>query len=172
MGRLTRALPTLAGRPIRLQLRPVLLAWQGQLHEERGTPVHAASFLRRRLIVLETPLLRKPAELHRILLHELFHFAWCRLGNPKRAAWQQLLEAEWDANARGELGWSAQWRKESLGGKRAGRLWRDYLSESFCDTAAYMLRLKDHEEHTLAPRFRRRREQWFVQILSAATLPL
>ncbi|MBL8213260.1 MAG: hypothetical protein JNK87_21255 [Bryobacterales bacterium] len=149
-----------------------MFAFRGRLDSERGTPVHAASFLLRRQMVLEQQLLRNLPELHRILLHELFHFAWRRLGNPKRASWQQLIEKEWDAHARGELGWSAQWRKDTLQDNRAGRLWRDYLAESFCDTAAYVLRLEDHEEHTLAPRFRRPRERWFSEILSAPTLPL
>jgi hypothetical protein len=110
-------------------------------------------------------LLDDPPELARILLHELFHFAWVRLGNPRRFAFEQILGREWDAGARGELGWSAQIRKEALGAGDVdgrSRAWREYVCESFCDTAAWCYgSLDDHAEFTLKPRFRDRRAAWY-----------
>src|SRR5690242_5963115 len=79
-----------------------------------GQEVHAASSLRKRHIVFDSALLSNPAELRRIATHELFHFAWIRLGNPARKTWETLLEQEDRARARGELGWSAEWRKLEL----------------------------------------------------------
>lgn len=165
-------LPPLSGRPIRLRLRRELRVSGGKLVRGHGTSVHAATFLNRRVMLLERELADSPAELRRVLVHELFHFVWRRLGNPRRASWESLVRAEWEARARGELGWSAEWRKQALAGKCEGRLWRDYLSESFCDTSAYLLRLEDHEEHTLAARCCRRRANWFAPILKAPQLRL
>ena len=52
-------------------------------------------------------------------------------------------------------------RKGALGGRR-GRPWREYLCESFCDTAAWLYGdVRKHEEFTLAARFRQRRAGWF-----------
>ncbi|MCU1327875.1 MAG: hypothetical protein JWN34_3245, partial [Bryobacterales bacterium] len=48
------------------------------------------------------------------MVHELFHFVWVRLGNPRRKEWESLLRAEWEARAKGETGWSAEWRKREL----------------------------------------------------------
>ncbi len=57
---------------------------------------------------------RQPRELARILVHELFHFAWVRLGNPARRSYEALVREEWKRRARGELGWSAESRKRAL----------------------------------------------------------
>jgi hypothetical protein len=47
---------------------------------------------------------------------------------------------------------------------REGRQWREYVCESFCDTAAWLYGgLRTHDEFTLSPRFRRRRAAWFRQ---------
>ena len=76
---------------------PALKARRGKLlsgKTERGREVHAGSFLRRRRIVLDAALKAKPRELARILTHELFHFAWLRLGNPKRREFEDLLRGE------------------------------------------------------------------------------
>jgi hypothetical protein len=52
-------------------------------------------------------------------------------------------------------------RKRTLG-PRTGRAWRDYVCESFCDTAAWLYSgVRRHPEFTLAPRFRERRAAWF-----------
>ena len=40
--------------------------------------------------------------------------------------------------------------------------WRDYLCESFCDTAAWIYSgVRRHPEYTLAARHRNRRAEWF-----------
>ena len=106
----------LAGRPVRVEFLASLTVRRRRLESGtgRGSQVHAASFLRRRRMVLEAELLAQPAELRRIVIHELFHFVWLRAGNPRRRSFERLLEGELDRLARGELGWSAQWRKDSL----------------------------------------------------------
>ena len=57
-------------------------------------PVHAGSLLRERRILLETTLAGDPADFARIFVHELFHFAWLRLGNPRRRSYELLLAEE------------------------------------------------------------------------------
>lgn len=135
----------------------------------RGLEVHAATSLRRRTIAFDLALLDHPAELRRIVTHELFHFAWIRLSNVMRRDWERLIESERKSSARGELGWPAELRKNQL---RAGdlrhrtRLWREYACESFCDTAAWALSgVRRHPEFTLASRFRAHRARWLVALL-------
>ena len=124
----------------------------------------AGSFLRKREIVLDSALLGDADERARILVHELFHFVWLRLGNADRASWGAVLEIERGSRARGELGWSSQWRKQAL----PGGLWRDYVCESFCDTAAWMYaELQNHAEFTLAARWCQKRKQWFEASIGA-----
>jgi len=97
----------------------------------------------------------------RIAIHELFHFAWLHLGNPRRASYEALLLAEAEHGARGELGWSAEWRKQRCPAV-GSRGWRDYICESFCDTAAWFYSgLRRHDEFTLGARWRRGRAAWF-----------
>jgi len=114
-------------------------------------------------MVLDAELLRRPRELRRIFVHELHHFTWVRLGNPQRRAYEELLAAE--SGARGELGWSAETAKLKLtpaDRKARTRRWREYVCESFCDTAAWFYSASDkHPEWTLAARYRARRERWF-----------
>lgn len=134
--------------------------------KENGEAVHAASFLNQRLLILDSELLCYPNELRRILLHELFHFVWRRLGNPTRWQWETLLRREWDAKAKGELGWSAEWRKEAMqitDVHNRSRRWREYACESFCDTAAWLWG-PPHAEHTLPSRHRNHRKIWFQGI--------
>lgn len=127
--------------------------------------MHAASFLRQRRIVLDSALRRRPAELARILTHELFHFAWLRLGNPQRRSWENLLDRELVRGVRGELGWSAELIKQKLAATDRldrSRLWRSYACESFCDSAAWLFRARpNHDEFTLSIRARQMRRQWF-----------
>src|SRR5713101_8845994 len=94
--------PRLTGRPIRVQIRPSL------------GPHLAATSIPRRLILLDSEVLQRRGDFERILIHELFHFAWVRLGNPRRRSWEKLLAAEIARGVRGELGWSAEWRKAKL----------------------------------------------------------
>jgi hypothetical protein len=133
--------------------------------EGPGDEVHAATFVRRRAVVLDSALRGDRGELARILIHEVFHFAWARLANRARADWEALVAAEVRASARGELGWSSHWRKARLSpADSAGRTrrWREYVCESFCDTAAWLYgEAAEHEEFTLASGRRRARAAWF-----------
>jgi hypothetical protein len=155
-------LPPLSGQPIRVELRRSL------------GPHLAATSIPRRLILIDSQTLRGSGDFERILVHEIFHFAWPRLSNQTRWSWEDLLRSEFRARATGELGWSAEWRKEKLKGKLARTdraqipslpstpAWRRYACESFCDTAAWLFSgLRDHDEFTLAQRFRRLRARWF-----------
>ncbi len=131
-------------------------------------PVLGASNLHKRDVVLDTGLRAQPKELRRILIHEMFHFAWARLGNPTRQSYTRLIEAELERGARGELGWSAQVRKDALRemppARRPLRQWRDYVCESFCDTAAWLYSgIRSHQEFTLAPRYSKLRAVWFAE---------
>jgi len=134
--------------------------------------LHAGSFLRRRSIAFNC----RSGEFARVCVHELFHFVWLRLGNQRRRAYEDLLRKERAARARGELGWSAEWRKRGLAAgdiESRSRLWREYCCESFCDTAAWIYSgVRRHDEFTLAPRFRERRRRWFAGIVATAPLPV
>ena len=146
-------LPHLSGRPIRVELRRSL------------GPHLAATHVPRRRILLDAELLAEPGEFERILVHEIFHFAWVRLSNQTRRSWGGVLAAEFAAAIPGELGWSSEWRKNRLTradvrGRTPG--WRRYVCESFCDTAAWLCaRVPRHGEYTLSARFRRTRRTWF-----------
>jgi hypothetical protein len=162
--RLTSRLPGLTGAPILIEHSPGL--------RDRYGAVHAGSFLRERRIAFNCT---RP-EFPRIFIHELFHFVWVRAGNLRRRAWEGLLEAEIARGGRGELGWSAEWRKKALGPpdiRQRSRRWREYCCESFCDTAAWRYSgLKQHAEFTLASRFRARRRAWFEEFIENRELPV
>jgi len=147
------------GRPIRLEIRR-------QLADRRGA-VHAGAFIRERRIVFDAETAADPPEFARIFVHEIFHFVWLRLGNPRRWSYETLLRDEMRSRARGELGWSAEWRKQALARHDAPcrtRRWREYACESFCDTAAWIFSgVPAHREYTLARRFRQGRRQWFQE---------
>lgn len=137
---------------------------------------HAASFIPQRYVVLRRSLFRRRVELGRIFYHELCHFLWPRLGNPLRQRYEAMLQREFRDGTRGELGYSAELRKEKLraaGGSpgrkaRIGGLWREYVCESFCDTTAYVLlgpeRRVRHSEYTLSRMARERRCQWAASL--------
>jgi hypothetical protein len=123
------------------------------------------------VILLDAGLLDQAGEFERILVHEIFHFAWVRLSNQTRRSWEGVLASELAAGSRGELGWSAEWRKNKLGKDKLGRsdirrrtpAWRRYVCESFCDTAAWLCAgLRLHDEYTLAAGPRRIRRRWFA----------
>jgi hypothetical protein len=152
---------------------PHLTAHRGKLlsgSAKHGVPVHAATFIRRRRIVLETQLLPKPLALRLIVVHELFHFVWVRLSNRARSEFAALLQAEQVAAARGELGESSAAKKAALVQSRhksGTLLWRDYVCESFCDTAAWLYSgIEQSEDFTLARRWRERRRVWFAPAFS------
>jgi hypothetical protein len=163
-------LPELFGNSIRVSTLPQLTAVRGKLLSrsiDRGTPVHAASFIRQRRIIVESRLLRHPREFRLILIHELFHFVWLRLGNAKRAAYNELIKCEQRGGARGELGESSEAKKCALP-LPSSAAWRDYVCESFCDTAACLYSgFKTHPSFTLAERWIRRRRTWFDETFSA-----
>jgi hypothetical protein len=157
-------LPELAGEPIRM------LRVNG-LRDRRGA-VHAGSFLRQRRIAFNC----SADEFARVLVHELFHFVWLRLGNPRRQSYEALLRRELAEGAGGELGWSADCRKRELRAadiRLRTRLWREYCCESFCDSAAWLYSgVGRHEEFTLTGRFRRLRGEWFAKIASGGPLSI
>ena len=164
-----------------MRFLPAITVSRGKIlsNSNHGEPVHAGSHIRRRTIVLDKALCADRRELARIFVHELFHFVWVRLGNPARAAYERLLREELAEGARGELGWSAELRKERVLGCKGGRaelrgrLWRDYICESFCDTAAFLYSgLRTHREFTLSARSRRRRARWFVESFGRSSLSI
>jgi len=150
-------LPPLSGRPIRVEVRRSL------------GPHLAATHIPRRRILLDSGLLAQPGEFERILVHEIFHFAWVRLSNQTRRSWEGVLAAELAVRAPGavggELGWSAEWRKDKLRRsdiRRRTSRWRRYVCESFCDTASWLCAgLRTHDEYTLETGARRLRRTWF-----------
>jgi hypothetical protein len=158
-------LPPLSGRPIRVELRRTL------------GPHLAATHIPRRVILLDAGLLDQPGEFERILVHEIFHFVWVRLSNQTRRSWEGILAGELAARARGELGWSAEWRKTKVGRPDVRRRtpgWRRYVCESFCDTSAWLYAgLRQHDEYTLAAPARRARRSWFAQhLLTGRRVPV
>ena len=167
-----------------LRFLPALTADRRRLYSnrKRGEPVHAASYIRKRRIVLDRELAQQPSELARILVHELFHFAWVRLGNPARGSYAALVREEWRQRARGELGWSAESRKRAMRKPSPGRHrpgapqaadWREYICESFCDTAAFLYSgVRRHPEYTLAARHRTRRAEWFRSVFERGAIAI
>lgn len=161
-------MPLEAGRPVQVAFRPALTAYNGKLlsRADRGTPVYAAMYIRRRKMVLETSLLAHAAALRFVFVHELFHFAWVRLGNKTREEYSGLLLTEIARRARGELGESSAVKKTELrehaGVSPSSALWRDYICESFCDSAACIFTGRTvHEGPNLAKRWRAIRGDWF-----------
>lgn len=130
-----------------------------------GEPVHAATFVRERRIVLDSELLARPRLLQLILLHEIFHLVWVRLGNRKRQEYGELLRRELRNRARGEIGESSGVQKERFlrgSATAASRGWREYACESFCDTAAWLYVGQSAQRGGgLAGRWRDRRQRWF-----------
>ncbi len=161
---------------MRIHFEPQLRAAGGKLVSggQTGAIVHAGSFLKERRIVLDSDLLVNAPELMRILTHELFHFVWRKLDNATRRAWDDLVRQQ--LCLPGELGWSAEWRKQALtetDSQDRTRRWREYLCESFCDSAAwYYSGNRRHPEYTLPAKFRRVRKQWFTRLISQRRLPL
>ena len=143
----------MTGQPIRVSLRRSL------------GPHLAATHIPERYILLDSEVLRNRGDFERILVHEIFHFVWVRLGNATRRSWEEVLASDWEKS--GELGFSAEWRKKKL--ERADvqsrtPAWRRYACESFCDSGAWLhAGLRRHEEFTLSAPFRRQRRAWFAQ---------
>ena len=167
----------LVGEPIELCFLPELRVRRGKLvsGSARGAEVHAGSYIRQRRIVLDSALRADQREMRRILLHEIFHFVWPRIGNRRRRAFELLIASELAQRIQGELGWSAEWRKNALTGARRrlrGKHWREYLCESFCDTGAWIWHGARHAEFTLAPAARRERARWWRRHFGGQPLPV
>ena len=150
---------------------PIRVLTQRGLRDRYG-PVHAGTFVRERTVRLDCT----AAEFPRIFVHEVFHFVWLRLGNPRRLEFESQVSAERLAGAAGELGWSAEWRKNSLSAadiRRRTRLWREYCCESFCDTAAWLYSgVGRHPEFTLPAHFRQQRRAWFRKRIESMRLSI
>ena len=159
-----RRLPPISGAPVRIQNARGLGGRRGA--------VHAGTFVGERRMAFDC----SREEFPRIFVHELFHFIWVRLGNPTRHSYERLAKSEWNAGARGELGWSAEWRKRALTAgdvRRRSRRWREYCCESFCDTAAWLNSgVTRHREFTLAGVWRARRRAWFAQHIESGQLSI
>jgi hypothetical protein len=101
---------------------------------------------------------------------------WLRAGNPLRRSYELLIENEMLHQAWGELGWSAESRKQALRAAerlRRSRRWREYVCESFCDSAAWVFAgLRSHEEFTLMLRYRHARRAWFRRALATAEISI
>ena len=168
--RVCSRLPALEGAPVRIAFEggEKLLPFGGRLH--------AGAFLRERRIVFGRELRHDRREFARIFVHEVFHFAWARLGNTRRRSWEALLDKELRARAGGELGWSAEWRKQVLSRRDRHlrtRRWREYCCESFCDTAAWIFSgIGGHGEFTLPAAARKRRRQWFEENIVTARISI
>jgi hypothetical protein len=154
-----------------LQFLPDLTAHRGTLLScavARGRPVHAASFLNTRRIVIEKQLICKPPDLRLVLAHEIFHFVWRRLGNVNRRNYCSVLVEEYAKRARFELGESAAVAKERLTDSDCALhspAWRDYVCESFCDTGAWFWAgIGSHRYFQLARRWRARRAAWLSDL--------
>ena len=120
--------------------------------------------------MLDQELQRQPRELARILVHELFHFAWVRLGNPARRSYEALVREEWKQRARGELGWSAESRKRVLLKSSPIVASKPITPSPGATTFAKVFATPPpgstrecarHPEYTLAARHRNRRAEWF-----------
>ena len=171
-------LPQLRGDRIAVIYRPALTAWKGDLlsKSQKGDSVYAGCFLRKRRIVLEQGMLRTPRVLERIFVHEVFHFVWPRLGKPVRDSFHMLIAREMKRGVGGELGWSGESIKTNLTEQdrvTQSRRWKDYLCESFCDTAGwYFGSARQYSELTLGRESRAERRRWVREHLLERTLSI
>ena len=174
---MTKAPIEFTGQPILIEFRPHLRASRGKLvgPHAGGDDVHAATFLLRRLIILDRALLRHHPELNRILAHEIFHFVWWKAPAIRRA-YALLIQQEFARSIQGEMGWSADWRKQALNPvdiQSNSRRFRDYLCESFCDSSAcLLLHIPRHPEITLPAAARRQRQAFFESKLAGKRLKI
>ena len=161
-------------------VRRVVFIGESPLPLENGQrdATHAVSFIPERYVVLNADLFHRRVELGRILYHELCHFLWPRLGNPKRRRFQAHIVRELRTGIRGELGYSSEYRKQNikstirqkLSSAANRRRTLDYVCESFCDTGSFVLlgneRRKGHSEYSLSRRaLRERLSLWSEMVL-------
>lgn len=168
--RLIGSLPQLQGAPIRIGFDSKASAHLKPF----GGSVYAGALLRQRAIVLDRCLRGSLPEFDRIFIHEIFHFVWVRLSNKDRWNYEALVAREIRGRVPGEQGWSSQWRKEELRGTdrtARPRRWREYLCESFCDSAARLYSgIESHPEYSLPPRYSDLRREWFGDLVRAGPL--
>jgi hypothetical protein len=103
----------------------------------------------------------------------IFCKARASIGNPRRLAWERLLQREWRKGARGEAGWSAEWRKRLLTNqdvRARTKRWREYCCESFCDTSSVIYSGPTNET-TLATKWQELRAIWWSQNLPSQHIP-
>jgi hypothetical protein len=121
--------------------------------------------------VLEQQMVKTPRVLERIFVHEVFHFVWSRLNRSLRDSYADLVRAELARSVKGELGWSAESMKMNLAPEdveSGTRRWKDYLCESFCDTAGWLYgSAARYSEMTLDRKSRELRRKWFEQHLES-----
>ena len=171
-------MPDLRGKLIHVSFRPMLTAYQGKLlsKSHKGDAVYAGSFLRKRRIVLEEQMLKTPRVLERIFVHEVFHFVWSKASRTLRESYECLLLNEIAEAWPGELGWSAECLKIKLGDEdleTRSRRWKDYICESFCDTAGwYFGTARRYSEMTLGGQARRERVRWLHENILGRQRPL
>ena len=115
--------------------------------------------------MLDEQMLRTPRVLERIFVHEVFHFVWSKLRNELRCSYEDMVIDEFENNTLGELGWSAESMKLQLtkwDRKKRTRRWKDYICESFCDTAGWLFgSARQYSEMTLGREERDARRRWF-----------
>jgi hypothetical protein len=171
-------IPELRGSAIEVAYLPKLTAWRGQLlsKSHKGDAVYAGCFIRKRRMVLDQSMLRTPRVLERIFVHEVFHFVWSKLDRETRASFEKLVRREMRLGATGELGWSAESMKLRLAPsdrRERTRRWKDYVCESFCDTAGWFFgTAKRYAEMTLDPVARAARREWVRQNLVGKPLSI
>ncbi len=123
-------LPHLRGEPIWLSVKPQLTAHRGKLLSKtpgKGVAVHAASFIRLRRIVVAEELLSTSDIFRLIVAHELFHFAWVRLGNPLAAIVRLLTRRGNPSGSSGRNGGIGRGSKVAVARKLAGLRLRELL---------------------------------------------
>lgn len=121
-------------------------------------------------------MLKTPRVLERIFVHEVFHFVWSRLGRKLRDSYERLVLAEFRRDVGGELGWSAESLKLKLthiDRHARNRRWKDYLCESFCDTAGWMFGTANrYSEMTLDRESRDHRRRWMREHIETRCLSI
>lgn len=91
---------------------------KGVLPADGDRSTQAVSYVRQRVLVLHRRLFRQRWLGQRLFYHELGHFLWPRLGTRARRRFITHLRRELTAGVRGELGYTAQFRKARLIAKR------------------------------------------------------
>jgi len=119
-------------------------------------------------------MVKTPRVLERIFVHEVFHFVWSRLPKKLRESYGGLITQEFQREVKGELGWSAESMKLDLALEDmadGSRRWKDYLCESFCDTAGWMYgSASRYTEMTLDRGSRDLRREWVAEHLEGRAL--